>query len=324
MSNRTPGLSRFQWILAGALLVQVILAVVVNLPRTARTESSLLVADFDPAQVVDLLIENQAGMQLHMTEVNGQWELPEAGNYPVNSQKVSEVLGKIQNITTDRLVTQTAASHQQLQVSENNFLGRLTLTGSDGKPRILYVGSAAGSGATHVRLDGMDQVYLTGELASWEVSPTVSSWIDTAYVNLDTGQLQAVSVENARGTFNFIKNENGAWSLDDLAEGEVLDSTALETTLNRFNTLRMAAPLGTQADASWGLDQPQATAVFESADGTELSITIGAVLEDGNYAAKASNSPYYVSIPAITADSLINMDRTDLLVQPTPTPTAVP
>lgn len=320
MNTRTPRLSRFQWILAGLLVVQIILVVVLNLPRSARTESSLLVENFDPARVVDVLIENQAGQELHMAKVNGQWELPEAGNYPVNAQKVAEVLGKIQNIKTDRLVTQTASSHKQLQVAQSDFQSRVTLEDSDGKSLILYIGSAAGSAATHVRLDGMDQVYLTGELTSWETAPTVSSWIDTTYVTLDLDQVQTIRVVNTSGTYNFTKDEIGTWTLDDLVEGESLDSTTLETTINRFGTLRMVEPLGRQAGASWGLDQPLATAVFESADGTKVSITIGAVLGDGNYAAKASNSPYYVSLAAITAESLINMDRTSLLVQPTPTP----
>lgn len=324
MNTRTLGLSRFQWILAGVLVVQIVLAIVLNLPQSTRAESRPLVEDFDPFVIVDILIEDQSGQELHMTQVEGQWELPEAGNYPVNGAKVFEVLGKIQNIKTDRLVTQTAASHKQLQVTENDFQGRVTLTNTNGKSQIVYIGSSAGSGATHVRLDGMNQVYLTSELTSWEVTPTVSTWIDTTYVTLDEDQLQTLRVENANGTISFKKDESGAWTLDDLAEAETFDSTALQTTLNRFITLRMIEPLGRTAEASWGLDQPLATAVFGLSDGTTVNIEIGTALDDGNYVAKAATSPYYVSIATVTADSLINMDRASLLVQPTPTPTASP
>jgi hypothetical protein len=324
MNTRTLGLSRFQWILVGVLVVQIILAVVVNLPRNTRAESSPLVDDFDPTSIKDLVIENQSTAKLHLAEDNGEWVLPEAGDYPANAEKVTEVLGKIQNIKTNRLVTQTTASHKQLQVADDNFIGRVTFTDSNGKSQKIYIGSSAGSGATHVRLDGMNQVYLTSELTSWEVTPAVSSWIDTTYITLDQDQLQTLRIENANGSFSFHKDESGKWTLDDLNEGEQLDSTGLETKISRFTTLRMVEPLGTSSQASWGLNQPLATAVFGLADGTTVSIAVGAQAENGNYVIKASNSPYYVDIAAITAESLINMDRASLLLQPTPTPTPAP
>jgi hypothetical protein len=320
MNTRTLGLSRFQWILAGVLVIQIILAVVVNLPHNTRAESSPLVEDFDPAGIEDLVIENQSSPKLHLAKVNAEWVLPEAGDYPANADKVTEVLGKIQNINTNRLVTQTAASHNQLQVAQDNYIGRLTFTDSNGKPHTLYIGSSAGSGATHVRLDDMNQVYLTSELTSWEVTPTVSSWIDTTYITLEQDQLQTLRVENANGSFSFHKDESGKWTLDGLNEGEDLDSTGLETKINRLTTLRMLEPLGTSAQASWGLNQPLATAVFGLSDGTTVSIAVGAQRENGNYGIKASNSPYYVDVAAATAETLINMDRASLLLQPTATP----
>jgi len=324
MNTHTLGLNRFQWILAVVLVTQIILAIVVNLPHKTRAESNPLVEGFDPASIVDVVIENQSTDKLHLAEVNGEWVLPEAGDYPANADKVTEVLGKIQNIKTNRLVTQTAASHNQLQVAEDNFNGRVTFTDSNGKPQTLYIGSSAGSGATHVRLDGMNQVYLTSELTSWEVTPTVSSWIDTTYITLDQDQLQTLRVENANGSFSFHKDESEKWTLEDLNEGEDLDSSGLQTKINRFTTLRMVEPLGTTAQTSWGLNQPLATAVFGLADGTTVSIAVGALGQNGNYAIKASNSPYYVDIAATTAESLINMDRASLLLQPTATPTPAP
>jgi hypothetical protein len=324
MKTQKFGLNRLQWILAGVMVAQMILAVVVNLPRSTQASSGPLLEGYDPAAIVEILIENQAGDQIHMKKVNGSWVLPETGNYPVEGDKVTELLEKFKNVQTNRMVTQTAASHSQLLVAEDDFMSKINLTRADGKSHRLFLGSSGGAGATHIRLFGSNQVYLTAALSSWEVSPTLSSWIDTNYLTLSPDEIQSLSVQNANGTFKFIKGTDGQWIYDGLGEGEVFDADGFQTTVGRLASLQMVEPVGTEANPSMGFEEPGATVVLELQDETQstsqLTLTIGGMLA-GNYAAKASNSPYYVVIAPVYASSLLEMDHAGLLAaEPTPTP----
>jgi hypothetical protein len=324
MKTQKFDLNQLQWILAGVLVVQILLAVVVNLPKSTQASSGPLLEGYNPGRSVEILIENQTGDQIHIKKIDGLWVLPQKGNFPVEGDKVTELLGKLEKVKTNRMVTQTAASHSQLQVAEDDFMSKINLKEADGKSHRLFLGSSGGAGASHIRLSGHNQVYLTASLYSWEVSPSLSSWIDTQYLTLSPDEIQSLSVQNANGIFKFTKGTDGQWIYDGLGEGEIFDTDGFQTTVGRLASLRMVEPLGTEAAASLGFEEPGAAVVLELRDGTQstsqLTLTIGGMLE-ANYAAKASSSPYYVKITPVYASSLLEMDHAGLLVaEPTPTP----
>jgi hypothetical protein len=328
MKIQRLGLSKLQWFLVGALALQVILAVVLNLPQRTQPSSGPLLEGYDPAKIIEILIENESGDQLHLQKAEGQWAIPEKGNFPVKFETVTDMLDGVKSIQTNRMVTKTAASHSQLKVADDEFVSKIILKEGGGKTYRLFLGSSGGAGATHVRLSGQNQVYLTADLSSWEVSPALSSWIETNYVTLVQDQIHSITVQNSFGIFIFTKGEDGEWIYENLVEGEEFDIESFKTTVNRLISLRMVEPLGTVANPVWGLDEPGAVAIFELQDDTgsssQFTLSIGAIL-GGNFAAKASSSPYYVKIAPVYANSLLDMEHESLLVvEPTPTPTITP
>jgi len=92
---------------------------------------------------------------------------------------------------------------------------------------------------------------------------------------------------------------------------------------NQATSFRMEAPVGVEEQASFGLDNPQATITLETPEET-YTLLIGAQdTEDNSYFAKASNSPYYVRISNFTADSFVAKTRENFIQDPpTPTPEA--
>lgn len=325
MKKQKFSMNRLQWILTGALALQVILAVLVNLPQSTQASGGPLLEGYDPTNIVEILIENQTGDQLHLKRGDGSWVLPEKGNFPVKVDKVTELLEKIKKVQTNRLVTRTAASHSQLMVAQDDFMTKIVLKEAGGGTYRLFLGTSGGFGATHIRRSGTDQVYLTAELASWEVSTSLSSWIETGYLSLEQDQIQAISVQNSNGTFKFVKGTEGTWAYEGLGESEEFDADAFQTTVSRLASLRMVEPLGVEEKPSYQLEEPSATVVLvfqnETESTSQVTLTIGGKL-DGNVAAKASNSPYYVKIAQVNVTSLVEMDHEGLLVvEPTPTPT---
>jgi len=116
--------------------------------------------------------------------------------------------------------------------------------------------------------------------------------------------------------------------MEDLAEGETLDQTAVETVVNRAALVTMVAPLGTEEQDSYGMQQPGAvvTVRTQSDETGEKSYTlrVGAKDPDDNsYVVISSESPYYVRVSEFAVKDLVEKARDGFLELP-PTPEALP
>ena len=314
--------NRLQQILLIVLVVQIALAAWVFWPQTAASQTSgPLLSDFSTDNVSSLAISD-SDKTLTLTKQDGQWVLPDAGDFPVTEANVTTLLDNIEKVQTNRLVTQTDTRHRRLQVAPDDFNRRLELTMSDGATHDLYVGSSAGAGATHVRVDNQPEVYLTGDLNAFDINPQASSWIDTLYFTVPQTATTKLTLKNGNGTFEFVK-DGETWTLSDLAEGETFNQTAFTNMLNQIISVRMTEPIGTEAQADFGLDTPQATVTLDTADET-YTLSVGAKNpeDSDNYIFKASNSPYYVRISSFIGDNLVNKTRSDFLEAPAAAPTS--
>ncbi len=316
--------NRLNQILLGILVVQLALVGFVFWPRQAgEAKGGPLLGDFQAAAVTGLTIRDADGNQVTLAKKDEQWVLPDADDFPAQTDRVTEFLDKVEKIQANRLVTRTEASHKRLKVAENDYNRLLELTLSGGESRRLFVGSSAGAGATHVRVDPDPNVYLTNALNVWDADTAVSRWIDTLYFSVPTTATVALKLENANGVFEFEKQDD-RWTMAGLSAGETLDEDAVRTLVNYAAAVRMTEPLGKTAEASFGLDQPAAVVTVKTGDG-EYTLTFGAPAgtEEKSYVVKASNSDYYVRVSAFTGDTFANKTRQDFLKEaPTPTPEA--
>ncbi|HXF64413.1 MAG TPA: DUF4340 domain-containing protein, partial [Caldilineaceae bacterium] len=162
-ARRLP-LNRLNLALAVVLVIQTALAVVVYWPRTTSGGGEALLPDVTAEEVTSLRIADAEGNEVVLERGEEGWTLAGTDGYPANEEKINTSLDKLLALNGDRLVTQTAASHKQLQVAEDDFVRRITLN-AGGDEYTLYLGSSAGAGATHLRLAGNDATYLTSEVA---------------------------------------------------------------------------------------------------------------------------------------------------------------
>lgn len=317
-------MNRLNQILIVILALQFALGAVIFWPRTVSSEggSGPLLVDFTAADVVSLIISDQEGNRVDLAKTGDEWVLPKAGDYPADGGKITPVLDKIEGIKTSRLVTQTDASHKRLKVAGDEFNRLLEITLKDGSTHKLFLGSSAGAGATHVRADGQSEVYLTSELASWEVSPQASAWIDTLYFSVPQTTTVAMTLENQNGKFEFEK-AGESWTMKGLAGDETFNEANLTTLLNQATSVRLTDPLGKEEQPSYGLDQPLAVVTLKTRDGDREEthvLRIGAKSEEGNnFFAGSSDSPYYVQVSEFTGNNFVAKTRDDF-IQPPPTP----
>jgi hypothetical protein len=313
--------TRLNRILIGVLIVQLIVAALVFLPRTlsSQAEVEALLPGLDAEQVTALTITSGEGESITLAKKDGAWVVASAGDYPTVEGDVPAFLDKVAAIQTSRLVTETPGSHKRLGVAEDDYERLVKIEADDGSTYQLYIGSSPSFGVVHVRVEGEDEVYLTPELSAQDAGTRATDWVDSTYVDLPSEEVTAFALENRQGSFGFAK-EGEAWTMIGLAEGEVLNDSAVETLLNRATRVTLQQPLGTEEEAAYGLGDPNAVVTLATADG-RYTLRVGAQdAEDNSYVVAWSESPFYVRVGEFAVRDLVEKTRDDLLQQPTPTP----
>jgi ABC-2 type transport system permease protein len=317
-------------LLAGLLVVQLVVAAVVLWPRPAVSgEGEALFAGLEASRVVGLTISDSGGETVELARRDGAWVLPAASDYPVLEDRVPPLLDKIVALDTDRMVTQTRGSHSRLKVAEDEFERLVELTLDDSTRIRLYIGSSPSFGATHVRADGQDEVYLTSELTAQDAGVEPTLWVERTYFSVPRDEVVALTLENANGRFRFIKSGE-AWAMEGLAPDETLSDAAVQTLLSRATSVAMTRPLGKEEQDAYGMEEPAAVAVLEShsdeAGDMTYTLSVGAQdPEDNSFVVLSSESPYYVRVAEFSVQDLVEKARDDFLeLPPTPTPEAEP
>jgi hypothetical protein len=313
-------IKRHHLILAGVLVAQIVLSVVIFWPRASTAgQSERLFPEVEAEDVTTLSIEDDQGNVIELAKVTGEWVLPEADDYPAQGDAIRALLDKLLALSTGRLVTQSDTSHKRLQVAPDEFVRRISFETADGTRETLYLGSSPQFGAMHVRQEGQSETYLTGELTSFDANASASGWIDTSYQSVTQEDVTRMTLKNSNGTFVFEKADEGNWTLADLAEDETLDETQVTSLLRRAAVVTMKAPLGREERPSYGMDAPNAVVALETGDAT-VTLRVGAKDADAaSYVVKSSESAYYVHVAEFNVGALVENGRDDFLQEP-PTP----
>ncbi|MCC9077134.1 DUF4340 domain-containing protein [Litorilinea aerophila] len=316
--------------LTGLLVIQLVLAVVMLWPRSATVDAGQpLFPDLTQDNVVALTIAGEDDTQVTLRKAeDGSWVMPDRGDFPVKADKVTTLIDKLMELKTNRLVAKNAASYERLSVADNQFIRRIDLELSDGSQHTLYLGTAPRVAATHVRRGDQAEVYLAANLRSYDAGNQPRDWIDTIYFSAPREEIVAMTLTNANGELHFTKNA-GAWTLEGLQEGEEFNENNLASMITTLTGLNMVEPLGKEAKAEYGLDEPtaviQVTTQKEDEEPQTHTLTIGAKSEDGRYYVMASSdSPYYVYVSEYTVERFVERGRADFIKQPEATPEATP
>jgi len=308
-------------ILAGILVVQIILSVVVFWPRSAATSASEpLFPNLKAGDIVALTIADADGKSVQLKKVGEAWVLPDADDYPAQADKITPLLDKIVGLTTGRLVTRTDASHKRLQVSPNGFVRRIEFETADGTKHTLYLGSSPSYGATHFRVDGQSETYLTSDISTWETDATATTWVDAVYLNVPQDKVTKMTLENSNGKFAFTKDDKGKWTMAGLSADETLNEGKVTALIRQAASVNMVRPLGKEEQAAYGMDEPNAVVTLETGD-KSIILRVGAQdPADKSYVVISSESPYYVRVSEYNVKDLVEKTRDDFLQAP-PTPT---
>ncbi len=314
---------RLNQILAGVLGLQLILGALVFWPRAVRGELETVFAGLEATAVETILIEDETGAVVQISRRGADWVLPLADDYPAQVLEVERLLGDLLLITIGETVTTSAASQAALQVADDNFLRKITLTDSGDTEYVVYLGSSPRFGTAHFRPGGRSETYLAVDLDINRFNARVSDWIDAVYLRVNQEDLIGLDLQNQQGRFTFSRNE-GAWQFDGLLPDEVQNDAELNSLLGRSTAVNMTEPLSRTEDPAWGLDDPLAVLVYDTVDG-KVTLVVGAQNPDDlSYVVKSSASDYYVRVRESSVQMLVDAARETYVQEPTPAPAADP
>lgn len=279
-------MNRTNRILAGALLVQLILAVLVFLrqddARIGKLEPLLagLAADkVDRIRVFDAYPakdepdggdkdKKPAGKPdqpaVELVKRGSDWQLASHFDYPADAAKVSELLEKVAAIRTRGPIASGKARQKQLEVADDDYQRKLVLT-SGGKDITLYVGASAGARQTSVRLAGSNDIHGAAGLSAFAVGASPTAWIDTSYFKVEKEQIASLEVTNQNGTFTFEPAAaGGGWTVEmngkpvPVPAGSEIDKDLVDRVVSRVSSITMNEP----GDPKRAIDKPQVTVLL--------------------------------------------------------------
>jgi hypothetical protein len=317
-------MTRLHQILIGVLVAQLVLVGVVFWPRgSAGAASAVLFQGLKGADITTLTVSEKAGNSSKLARQGDKWVVPDAGDYPADATKLNSLADKLAALQGGQSVGRTATTQSQLQVADDNFAERIDFQAASGSKYTLFLGTVSGGSATHVRVGGQQDVYLTRDISAYDVNSNVTTWIDPIYLSVPVEQAMTVTVKTAGDNLTFIKDAKGAWVMHGLAAGEQTNDANVTNILSVVTALRIDKPLGKQDQAAYGLAQPSALLTVRTNSGgqeTTHTLTVGAKDATG-YFVKSPASPYYVHVAENSVKNLVEHKRSDYLVQPTPAPT---
>jgi hypothetical protein len=323
-------MNRQNQILSMMLVVQLALTAFIFWPRTAATAGGSLFAGLEADTIVKLTVSDATGQHIQLAKGPSGWVLPQADDYPTQADKVPALLTKLAALKTNRLVTQTSASHKRLKVADQDYERLIEFELADGTRHKLYLGVSAGYQNVHVRADSNNEVYLASGLSAADAAAEASGWVDTRYFSAPQDQIVALTLENKNGRLEFEKNDAGAWTMKGLAAGEMVNENNIKSLVSRAATINLLQPLGKTGQDAYGLQSPNAVVTLQTRDANgavkSYTLQVGAQDDkDNSFVMISSESPYYVRVANFTAQDFVQKARQDFIqAPPTPSPAPAP
>lgn len=315
-------------ILGVILVLQLALAAFLLWPRSASIAAASLINNVQLEEVNKVMI-SEGSKTIQLAKSGDKWVLPERGDFEVLAPSVTDLISKVLQINTSRLVASNAANFAQLKVADNDFNKKIDIATSGGQNVSLLIGTSPNTRATNVRTAGDNNVYITDKVAGADVRTDYATYVNTSYFNADADRISVLAFTNITGTLEGSKDLSGTWQLSGLQSGESFSNTTFASLATKFTNLSFTEPVGKDLKPEYGFDKPQATitiTVRPAADVTDTTAApevttfiVGAKDESGGaYYVKSSKSDYYVKVNGFTLQDFVQKKREDYVLAAAP------
>lgn len=323
-------MTKTQRYLAGLLLIQAVLIVLVKSPLTGSTGSSELHPLLPQLETLDatrIEFVGQDGSALNVVRSDGNWSVVEAAQFPADGSKISDLLDELTKIKVRRPVVASDRYHKTFKVTESDNEGRLRVWGGDDADQAaveLILGTSSNYMLNHVRVAGDDRVFEVQGLAPYDVRADADDWIQKSLLDVPADGVVGLTLTNPAGSVEIALRE-GQWKL--VAPAELadlpLDQSRVTELIRVVRTLRIESPAGVLDEQLQGLAEPAATVTlrFSAPDAAadtppqEVVVRLGTRLPDDETQRFVTRSglPFAATVWDSSVKDLIEKTAADLL-----------
>jgi len=287
-------MNRTQLYLAGILIVQVVLILLVRSPfseASAGAEPRALLPALEALTPSQMEIAGPNDESIRLVREDESWRVESLDGFPADDVKVEDLLNNLADLRVRRPVVSSGRYHESFKVADDDYEGRIRLwaaAGSDADVD-LFLGSSPNFRTSHVRLAGEDAVYEVRGFSSYDLKPASSGWIERELVQTDETRVVGFTLTNESGRFELVR-EDGIWKLHSPEGDKTLDQGKVDAFVRTASSVRLDDATGPVDPAAHGFASPAATLVLrwsDMLDGVaeeggvnELTLTVGQQLPD--------------------------------------------
>jgi len=207
-------------------------------PKTDVDRPAYLIQGLDPAGI-DSIVVGTGEDAVTLKRQQGRFVVANKDNYPAKASEINNLITKSLEIQTSEFVTDNAANHEDLGLTEEKANTLVKFFKPDSSLLTGVVGGKSkelGQG-TYVRLASSDAVYVTPSMP-W-LGGTAMSYIEQELVSVKREDIVSVTVSTENGKYTLKTTDDGkSVMLEDIPAGKKYKSNDGDSVFTALTSLR--------------------------------------------------------------------------------------
>lgn len=253
-------------ILAGIFMALLVAVLLLERPKNVKKQvvSSIKV----DSQKVDKITINKVNKETVLVKKDGRWVVANQDNLPVDPEAINDILIKLENLTSVRLVSRNPEKAKIFEVDETS--GIVVKAEGDGANAHFYIGkNGPDFNSNYIRTKGSDAVYLTNEFIRRSFDrPDFRSW---NIFNLKDRRFTRLIYKFPDREIELLREADDSWK-QVKNEPYDADKDAVVSLILSLKGLRIDEFVKVADDAVF--EEPQLSVSFECEDGYQGSLVV--------------------------------------------------
>jgi len=207
-------------------------------PSMETEGPSYLIQGLDPADIDSIVIGTDEDA-ITLKRQQGHFVVVNKDNYPAKASEINNLLTKSQEIQRSQFVTDNAANHEDLGLTEEKANTLIKFFKPDSSLLTGVVGGKSkelGQG-TYVRLASSDKVYVAPSMP-W-FGGTAMSYIEQELISVKRDDIESVTVRSASGEYTLKTTDDGKdVVLENIPAGKKFKSSDGDSVFTALTSLR--------------------------------------------------------------------------------------
>lgn len=266
------------------------------------------ILDLDPDRVTEIRVQGRDGKSVVLTKKDKGWVIPSLGDLPASEHKVGSLLEKLDGLAQGLPVGTSQEALERFKVADEAFERKLTLTGGDGPPAVLFLGDSPGFRRLYVRAGG-DAVVHEAELGLFDAPDRVDDWTDHSLLHLDEAEIERLTF----GDLALEPGDDDRWRIAGLTAEEAQDEDAVAALVRALASLDFIGVLAEGEEPAAAPDAAPTAIGVTLKSGETIDYRIVKMAEGNDYLLEVSNRPQRFTLANYQAEDLIGVTREGLL-----------